>query len=162
MIWSNAVLCAALAVAVVTDCRRRKIYNVLTAPLALGGLVVQAFQSGTQGLASGLTGLVLLFALFALIRHFRVAQGGDVKLAAAAGAWLGFDRSIQFLMVWGLCNAIAWLIVSRRSFDSWAAWWAVQRVSLQGLQVGVLHGYGAVSYPGAVTITMSTVIALLL
>ena len=77
------------AVAAVTDARTRRIPNALTLGAAVVGLAFFAATGGGYGLgwsvAGWLVGLLIFLPLFAL----RAMGGGDVKLLAAFGAWLG-------------------------------------------------------------------------
>jgi prepilin peptidase CpaA len=84
-----APLLAMLVCAAATDLHSRRIPNVLTLLIALTGLL-QSFTpvatiSPWQSIAGLLVGLALTIALFAL----GALGGGDVKLLAAAGAWIG-------------------------------------------------------------------------
>ena len=78
-----------LCAAVVCDLRRRRIPNWLTLSLVATGLTQSLLAWGTVSPAQAalglLVGLVLNLPLFAL----RVRGGGDVKLFAGVGAWLG-------------------------------------------------------------------------
>ncbi|MGA3065914.1 MAG: A24 family peptidase [Tepidisphaeraceae bacterium] len=80
---------ALLGVAAVTDILWRRIPNWLTVALMAAGLVRAAWLFGLQGLDHSALGLVvggsLGFALFAM----SALGGGDVKLLAAIGAWMG-------------------------------------------------------------------------
>ncbi len=92
-IWAQYLLLiplgVVLATAAVTDWRERKIYNWLTYPTLLGGLVLHTVAFGFSGLLAGfLTALVVLF-LGILILPFGWLGGGDIKLLAAIGAALG-------------------------------------------------------------------------
>lgn len=84
----SAVIVISL-IACVTDLRTRRIPNVLTFGAALAGLVAHTVIEGPTGaLTAGggwLTGLVIFLPFFAL----GGMGGGDVKLLAALGAWLG-------------------------------------------------------------------------
>ncbi|MEL6365389.1 MAG: prepilin peptidase [Pseudomonadota bacterium] len=90
---------AALVVAAVTDLAERRISNRLTAALALSyPLVALAVGAGfgeiAQGLMIGVGLLAFGFALFA----FNIIGGGDAKLIAAVGPWMGFAAFPEFLM----------------------------------------------------------------
>jgi prepilin peptidase CpaA len=80
---------AIAAAACITDVTTRRIPNVLTFGAAAGALLVRGLLFGMSGVfeASGgwVTGFILLFPLF----FVRGLGGGDVKLVAALGAWLG-------------------------------------------------------------------------
>jgi prepilin peptidase CpaA len=89
--------------ACLTDVRSRRIPNVLTFGASGAGMVAHVVMGGLPGLgwsAGGwVVGLVLLLPLFLL----RGMGGGDVKLMAAFGAWVG-----PRLVAWtGLYGAIA-------------------------------------------------------
>jgi prepilin peptidase CpaA len=90
---------AVAAVACVTDLRARRIPNALTFSAALAGLAAHAIVGGARGLAMAAAGwgvgLLLFLPLFAL----RGIGGGDVKLLAALGAWLG-PRDAFWLACW--------------------------------------------------------------
>jgi prepilin peptidase CpaA len=87
---AGAIYTVLLVVACVTDVRWRRVPNALVVVLALSGF---AFSAGLEpwlpGILRALTGLSVGFAIWIL---FHVAGGmgaGDVKLFAAAAAWLG-------------------------------------------------------------------------
>lgn len=89
MTW-QWVLVAVLAIAVYTDWRWRRIYNWLTLPALLVGLVLSLVFAGTQGLLMSLAGAGCAFVVFLLLFVFGGMGGGDLKLMTAIGAWLGF------------------------------------------------------------------------
>jgi prepilin peptidase CpaA len=84
-----APLLLLLAMATALDIHGRRIPNWLTLGLAAGGLAVSFGPLGTVdplwSLLGLVTGFTLLFFLFAL----GAVGGGDVKLLAAVGAWVG-------------------------------------------------------------------------
>lgn len=94
---SSFVLFLLLGISSYTDWKSRKIYNKVTVPSAVLGLVIASltnFPSGLQNaaLACGL-GFALFFALFLL----GMMGGGDVKLVAAIGALTGFPFILDAL-----------------------------------------------------------------
>jgi prepilin peptidase CpaA len=79
-----------LAVAAVSDARSRRIPNVIVAAIALGGLVFSmATLSPLPGLRFAGGGLATGLAIWMPFYVIRWMGAGDVKLAAAVGAWLG-------------------------------------------------------------------------
>lgn len=82
-------LSLALAAASATDLRSQRIPNALTLPLAALALAYHALAGGLGGLWFSFVGLGLGLALMLAPFLFGVMGGGDVKLMAAVGAWLG-------------------------------------------------------------------------
>ena len=77
------------AIACVTDIRTRKIPNLLTVSAAgIGGLFHFATTSWV-GLGWSVAGCAVGLAMFLPFFLLRGIGGGDVKLLAALGAWLG-------------------------------------------------------------------------
>ena len=87
--WGWWIAFAAVTVATVIDWNTRRIPNLLTFPLALAGLALNAVVGGWMGLAGSLVGLVLGHLIFLLFMALGAMGAGDVKLMAALGALLG-------------------------------------------------------------------------
>lgn len=83
------VMVGVLAVAIVYDCRCRRIPNALVLVGTLSGLVVSFTAAGGAGLITSLYGMGVAFVLLlpGFLLHFTGA--GDVKLLAALGTFLG-------------------------------------------------------------------------
>ena len=80
-----------LAFSLVTDLSENKIPNFLTATLLIAGLFAQFQLNGLLGLVSGGSGVLLGFLLFFPFHLLGGMRGGDVKLMAASGAYLGMN-----------------------------------------------------------------------
>ncbi len=91
------VVLVACAVAVYTDLRSRRIPNELTLGLACIALAAHALQ-GWSSLLVSLLMLAVVLVLGTLAFSLGWLGGGDVKLAAAAAAALGFPDTIAFLL----------------------------------------------------------------
>lgn len=74
------------AIAVVTDLRQRRIFNVLTMPAMVAGLVLNTVSNGIGGLGWAFAGLLLGAALFFVPVALGGMGAGDLKLLAALGA----------------------------------------------------------------------------
>ncbi|HEY3966908.1 MAG TPA: A24 family peptidase [Planctomycetaceae bacterium] len=94
------------ATAAVTDFRNHKIYNWTTYPgilVAFGVRVVNDVLAGGWngeylGLEDGLKGFAVCGGLMLACFVFFGIGGGDVKLLAMMGAFLGMDRGIEALL----------------------------------------------------------------
>jgi prepilin peptidase CpaA len=107
----------------VWDLKSRRIPNYLTFGGALAGLGFQLGCQGFPGLLDGLAGLGLGFILL-LVPYLLGGMGaGDVKGAAALGAWLGLQRSFVLLVYTGICGGLIILVI-----------WLWQRRLLAGLR----------------------------
>ena len=82
-------LFSVLACAVVTDLRARRIPNLLTFPLILGGLIQSFLPNHTCGPAQAILGMLLGLALLMFPLAINAVGGGDAKILAGIGAWVG-------------------------------------------------------------------------
>jgi prepilin peptidase CpaA len=119
------------AAATVTDWRTRRIPNALTLGAAAVGLAFAlatgGFGAGVSSLAGFGVGLLIFLPLFAL----RALGGGDVKLLAAFGAWLG-PSLVLWVAVYG---AIAGGVLA----VPWLVWRGRVRATLANLWSLILH-----------------------
>lgn len=83
-----AVFLLLLVVAGVTDVRERRIPNVVVLALLAAGLLVSALLGGAAGAGWSLAAAGLGFIIWIPFYVFRMLGAGDVKLFAAAAAWL--------------------------------------------------------------------------
>lgn len=108
-------------VAGLTDLRWRRIPNWWTVPGALVGLALNIGAYGWAGLKASLLGcglgLLLLVPFFAL----RAIGGGDCKLVAAMGAFVGPGELLQLLVVAVLVNgglALIFIVAKGRGWKT--------------------------------------------
>src|SRR4051812_33482293 len=107
-----------LVIACITDVRWRRIPNALVLVLALTGFAFSvALEPWWPGLLRAGSGLTLGFAIWIL---FHVAGGmgaGDVKLFAAAAAWLGPGGAWRGALVAGPGGGVLlrWALVWERA-----------------------------------------------
>lgn len=111
----GVVIGASLAAAV-TDLRSRRIPNALTMPVLLGGLTAAVAVGGGVGLADACAGAVLLALPYLLLYRYAGGGGGDAKLMAAVGAWLGVLPGVVVLVAvsgMGIVLAGMWIALNR-------------------------------------------------
>lgn len=116
------VVLAGSVVAAITDVRQFKVYNCLNFPLLLSGLFYHAWLSGSAGLWYGFAGLMVPFLLLFPVYAFGIMGAGDVKFAAAIGAWLGIELIVPVLVVGALCSGIysvGLIVFSDGAKDAW-------------------------------------------
>lgn len=96
----------ALAIAVATDLRSRRIPNWLVAPYLAGGLAVNTAIGGVAGAGRSLAGIALAAGVLGILCYLRGMGMGDLKLCAAVGAWIGPSQLVTALVVMGITGGI--------------------------------------------------------
>ena len=109
--WPTLIV---LAVATFTDLRSRRIPNWLVLPFMLAGLVASTWLGGWHGLGHSFAGLGLGILIYGFLFWVGGMGAGDVKLAAAIGAWIGPDQLFIALIVTAMAGGIMILL--------WAVW----------------------------------------
>jgi prepilin peptidase CpaA len=108
--WPTLIV---VAVATFTDLRSRRIPNWLVLPFLAAGITVSGWLDGWHGIAQSLMGLGLGILLFGVLFWMGGMGAGDVKLAAAIGAWIGPMQLFFALVVTGIVGgimAVGWAI----------------------------------------------------
>ena len=118
---SNPIVIAAVAVAGVTatiiDLRTRRIPNALSAAAAATGLTLAAVHAGAVNLSQAIDGVLVGF-LFMMPGYLLGATGGgDVKLFAAMGSFLGPEMIALAFLYTAIAGGLLALSISvmRRS-----------------------------------------------
>ena len=99
-------------IACITDLRDRRIPNVLTFGAAGLALVFHGMVGGAAGLQSAALGWVVGTALFMPFFLLRGMGGGDVKLLAALGAWLGPGDAFWLAVYASVAGGVLAIVVS--------------------------------------------------
>lgn len=89
MTSAGVLVLAGVAVAAAFDVRTRRVPNVLTVSMAAGALAAAGVGLGETSIAGALGGLAVGAAVMLPGYAAGATGGGDVKLFAAVGAWLG-------------------------------------------------------------------------
>jgi prepilin peptidase CpaA len=97
------VVLVAAIVAAATDIWKFKVYNVLTLPLLVSGLLYHAFRAE---LADSLLGVLFGFAALIVLYIIGGMGAGDVKLMAAVGAWLGMPLTFYVFIASSLAAGV--------------------------------------------------------
>ncbi len=106
-IWLPIVVAfAAASVAAVTDVIEFRVRNILTIPLIITGLVYHAAVGGWGGLLTSFQGMLFGFAMLIVPWLLGLMGGGDVKLLAGVGAWLGMPAVLLAFLVTSAATGI--------------------------------------------------------
>ncbi|MNJ45617.1 Type IV leader peptidase family protein [compost metagenome] len=94
-IWGCFIL---LIAAFITDIRTMKIPNVITVTGLAAGIVFHTITNGGSGFLFAVKGAAVGFGLMIILYVVRAVGGGDVKLFAGIGAWVGVSLTLFMLM----------------------------------------------------------------
>jgi prepilin peptidase CpaA len=115
---SNPFVLVALALGVgagaFIDLRTRRVPNALTIPLAVAGIACAAGGFSGLTMRAALFGLVLGLVFMLPGYVFGATGAGDVKLLAAAGAWLGPSHVGVAFLYTAIVGGVLALVVARR------------------------------------------------
>jgi len=114
---ADALLVVICLVALVTDLRRRLIYNWLTLPATAVGLVLGFVLDGPAGGLGAFSGALVAFLLFGLFGLLGWVKFGDVKLMTAVGAFTRFPLvlwAIAYTAIVGGILAVVYALWQRR------------------------------------------------
>jgi len=90
----------------VADVRTARIPNRLTYSALVAALGVRTTILGLSGLKSGAAGMVIGGSLFLFLFMIGAMGGGDTKLIAALGAWVGSAHIITLILVAALAGGV--------------------------------------------------------
>jgi len=110
------------------DLKSGRIPNWLTGGALTAGLIVRAWFSGWHGLAAGALGALFGGAVLFVPFLAHGIGGGDVKLMAAAGAWVGARHALVLILATAIAGgllAIVYMIAHSRVGDTL---WRVARL----------------------------------
>ena len=118
---------AAIAIAIVAaacDLRMRRIPNLLTFGAAATGLMYHLSSGGPWAFGGSAAGWMVGALVFVVPFALRGLGGGDVKLLAALGAWIGPGDVLWLALYTGVAGGAMAVVVAlangylRRAFDN--------------------------------------------
>lgn len=98
MIWLTAALWGFLAAATITDVSRQTIPNTITYTGMIAALALRGLILGWPGIEDGLKGWAACGAIMVVCYVLLGIGGGDVKLIAMSGAFLGLYPGFEALL----------------------------------------------------------------
>jgi prepilin peptidase CpaA len=110
----GAVLVALMGA--VIDVRSARIPNRLTYTALPAALMLRTAVLGLSGLKSGALGMLVAGGLFLLLFVLGAMGGGDMKLMAAVGAWVGSTQVVMLILAAALAGGI--LAIGRIIFSN--------------------------------------------
>jgi prepilin peptidase CpaA len=128
------VVIGVAAVAAATDLRSRRIPNLLTGPVLVGGLVYAAMVAGFAGWLDGLVACLMLATPYVVLFVCAGGGAGDAKLMGALGAWLGLVDGAATLVAVCLAGIVFAFIYALRRRSLQAV-----RQRLSAVARGLLH-----------------------
>jgi prepilin peptidase CpaA len=113
-LWAALPALVLAIVAAQADVRTRKIPNRLTFPALLLGLGLHLALGGRDGFLASLTGMAVVGVALIPGWLMRWMGAGDVKLMAAAGAWLAFPHAVIALLATLIAGGLIAAVVALR------------------------------------------------
>jgi len=155
------------AVAAYTDVRCGKIFNAVTVPFALLGLVLHTIGGGWEGFLLSAGGIGVGFGLW-LVSSFlgRVLGGGDIKLLMAFGALQGPGFLLWALAYGAVVGGVIAVVVALRrgmlgaSFRSLGT--ALYLRAAMSTPMEISDGAGEIRLPYAIALGAGALLALAL
>jgi prepilin peptidase CpaA len=93
-------------VGAVSDVRNARIPNWLTYSALVAALGLRTALLGLSGLKSGALGMLAAGGLFCLLFFLGAMGGGDMKLMAAMGAWVGSTQVVTLILAVSLAGGV--------------------------------------------------------
>ena len=112
------MICAVLVAlgGAVSDIRSARIPNRLTYSALLAALSLRFALLGLSGLKSGAVGMLVAGGLFCVLFVLGAMGGGDMKLMAAVGAWVGSTQVMTLILAAALAGGV--LAIGRMIFGN--------------------------------------------
>jgi prepilin peptidase CpaA len=151
----------------VVDVRSRRIPNILTFGAALTGLAFHTLSTGVDGAVAASSGWLVGALLFLPFYMLGGMGGGDVKLLAALGAWLGASETFWLAVYTGIAGGVLGVFVAAThqylhtaiaNMGAMFTYW--RTVGLRPVPGHTLESAGALRLPYAIPMLVGTVVTL--
>lgn len=116
---SLLLLIGLLLVATATDVARHRIYNWTTYPGIAAAFAVRTWEDGVTGLQDSLVGFLACGFIMLACLVLTDIGGGDVKLIAMMGAFLGVQRGIEAMLWTFVLGGIAGTVILIWQVGAW-------------------------------------------
>lgn len=107
------ILIAILAIALYTDITKFRIFNWLTLPSLILGLIASFFNG--VGILDSFLGFLFAFVISFAMYATKGIKGGDVKLMASIGAWVGKGLVLTNLLYIFMAGGILGLLYALKN-----------------------------------------------
>jgi prepilin peptidase CpaA len=156
-----------LALACITDLRTRRIPNVLTLSAAGLALLFHLVTGGPSAAGWSVAGWIVGALLFLPIFALRGMGGGDVKLLAAVGAWLGPTQVAVAALATSVAGGVIAIVVAlgygylKQAFSNlYLLLLHFHVVGVRPLEQVTLHGTKGPRLAYAIPIAIGTVVTI--
>ncbi|MEO0253837.1 MAG: A24 family peptidase [candidate division WOR-3 bacterium] len=99
-------------ISVYTDLKYGKIFNKLTFPFFFTGFLYNFMFKGFSGLVSSFIGFLVSFIPFFIFFQLGGVGGGDVKLLAGIGSWVGYPEVLWIIFMTSISGLFISILVS--------------------------------------------------
>ncbi|MBS0265196.1 MAG: prepilin peptidase [Planctomycetes bacterium] len=100
------VVLVGVTIAAGTDAWKFRVYNVVTVPLLVTGLLYHGLTAGVSGVVESLLGILIATGPLAWPYSRGGMGAGDLKLMAGIGAWLGPWVALHVVITSGLAAGV--------------------------------------------------------
>lgn len=146
-----------------TDLKVKKVYNVVTLPLVLLGMIYHIAVEGGVGFLFSLFGIIVTLPLL-LLFSLRMLGAGDIKLLMALGAWWGMEAllliGLYSLVVAGIIAFVIMLLRGnlKERFKVLLTYFLSVLLLRKGLEYHVLSDAKSAHFPLAPAIALGLLI----
>lgn len=112
--FATIVMFVMLGVSLLTDLRTGKIYNWITVPGAVCGIVLGMMGAGLAGVGDRLLAMAVVLVIMLLLSPLTRFGGGDTKLLMAIGALQGLHFAVWAMLWTGVAGGILAILVALR------------------------------------------------